>query len=117
MRQLKHKFNAKRCESDGKKFPSQLEKNSYLRLKHHQEKGNILFFLRQIPIDLPGNNRHVVDFLIFTPKNVIFLECKGRDLPMGRLKRTQAEEILNVKIALAFKPSDIDMILIAQDLV
>lgn len=116
MRQLKHKFHAKRCEVDGKKFPSQLEKNCYLRLKSHQEKGTILFFLRQVPIDLPGNTKHIVDFLIFTPKTVIFLECKGRDLPMGKLKRTQAEELLNIKISLAFKPSDIDLILLDKNL-
>jgi hypothetical protein len=35
---------------------------------------------------------------------------------MGKLKRTQAEELLNIKISLAFKPSDIDLILLDKNL-
>lgn len=95
---LKHKFNAKRCESDGIKFPSLLERSCYLRLKQMQEDKEILFFLRQVPFDLPGKSKHVIDYCIFTNDSVLFVEAKGRDLQMGKLKRNQVSEIYNIEI-------------------
>lgn len=97
MRQ-KHKFNAKACEADGIKFPSLLERACYLRLKQIQKEGHILFFLRQVPFDLPGKVKHLIDYCIFTKEHVIFVEAKGRDLPMGKLKRNQVSELYNIEI-------------------
>lgn len=95
---LKHKFNAKRCESDDIKFPSLLERNCYLTLKKMQEDEKILFFLRQIPFDLAGKSKHQIDYCVFTKEEVFFIEAKGRDLPLGKLKRNQVEDIYNIKI-------------------
>ncbi len=107
----RHKFNATRCEDDGIKFPSLLERDCYRILKSLAKADKILFFLRQVPFHLPANKKHIVDYQVFTLHEVFFIESKGRDLAMGRLKREQAEEIYNVTIHLATKPSDIYKIL------
>ena len=97
---IKHKFGAVRCERDGKKFPSKLESACFDILKSMQQKKEILFFLRQIPFDLPGNHIHRIDYCVFTEENVIFIEAKGRDLPQGKMKREQVEDIFGINIFL-----------------
>jgi len=108
MRQLKHKYGAVRCEHDNIKFPSMLERNCYIRLKQLKIQGKILFFLRQIGFDLPGGQRHFVDFQVFTLDGVKFLEAKGRDLEVGRIKRLQTEDIYQIPIKVIRAPSEID---------
>lgn len=95
---LKHKFKAKKCEYDQKKFPSKLEKECYILLDQEKKEGGILFFLRQVGFDLAGSTRHFVDFCVFTKEEVFFVDAKGRDLPMGILKRKQVEDLYNIKI-------------------
>ena len=71
--------------------------------------GELLFFLRQVPIHLPGNVRYVIDFLEFhSPKNgdqgeVVFTEVKGIMTPMAQLKIKQAEELLGIEINIVKK--------------
>ena len=101
---LKHKYSAKPCTYDNRKFRSQLERNCYIILKELEKRGKILFFLREIGVDLPGGARHFIDYQVFTPDQVIFLECKGRDLPMGKLKRLQVMDLLNIDIHVAKSP-------------
>lgn len=94
----KHKFRALRCETDGIKFPSKLERSCYLALKSLQNQLIILFFLRQIQFDLPGGYKHFVDFAVFTPNYVHFIEAKGRDLAVGKMKREQVMQLYSVDI-------------------
>ena len=77
---MRHKFNAKRTEIDEIKFPSKAEAAYYLKLKSHQEKGDLIFFLRQVPFHLPGNIRYVVDFIEFWKDGeIIFSDVKGME--------------------------------------
>jgi len=94
-----HKFHAKKTEVDGIKFPSRLEARVYCQLKLLRKSNLFLFFLRQIPFDLPGPSKHFVDFCVFYKNGVKFIEAKGRDLPVGRLKRKQAEDLYQINIA------------------
>ena len=94
----KHKFRAKPTEHNGIKFPSKLEAACYQSLITMQKNGHILFFIRQVPFDLPGKSRHMIDFCVFTDEHVIFIEAKGRDLPLGRLKRQQVEELYPIRV-------------------
>ena len=101
MKILRHKFGAIRCESDGKKFPSQLEMKYYHQLKRRQLAGEVIFFLRQVPFDLPGGVRYVTDFQVFLADgNIEFVDTKGRDTPLSIAKRKMVEEIypINIKI-------------------
>ena len=77
-KRVKHKFKAIRCESDGKSFPSKLERNYYNQLKLRQQSGEVLFFLCQIPFLLPGKVKYVCDFAVFLADgNVEFVDTKG----------------------------------------
>lgn len=85
-----------------------LERSCYLKLKKLKEESRILFFLRQIPFDLPGGMRHVVDFCVFLKDEVKFLEAKGRDLAIGKLKRLQVEDIYNIPIEIVKNSNEIE---------
>jgi len=95
----RHKFGAVRCERDEKKFPSKLERRYYDQLKIRQASGEVVFFLRQIPFDLPGNVRYLCDFQLFLANGSIeFVDTKGRDTPLSIAKRKMVEDLYPVEI-------------------
>lgn len=95
----RHKFHAKPCESDGIKFASKKERSYFHALKILQEKGEVLFFLRQVPFFLPGNTKYVCDFQVFYSNGeVAFIDVKGVETPMFILKKKQVEDLYPIKI-------------------
>lgn len=72
-----------------------------------QDAGVIKYILRQIPFDLPGSASHRIDFMAVTDKGNIFIEAKGRDLALGKLKRKQVEELYNITIHVVSSVSQI----------
>lgn len=101
---LKHKFGAVRCERDQKKFPSRLERKYYDLLKLQQSRGEVIFFLRQVPFDLPGNVRYICDFQVFFADDTIeFIDTKGRDTAMSIAKRKIVEDLYPVEIKIVTK--------------
>ncbi|NYT19242.1 MAG: DUF1064 domain-containing protein [Methanosarcinales archaeon] len=75
---LRHKYKAKIAETDGIKFHSQKEDRRYSELKLLQKNGAIIFFLRQVPFDLPGNTRYFLDFMVFyTNGDIVCEDVKG----------------------------------------
>jgi len=99
---MRHKFNAKRCEFDGIKFPSKKEGNRYLELKRLRESGEIIFFLRQPQFDIPGGVKYSADFLIFWQDGTATIE----DVK-GFLTKTF---IKNKKIVEGLYPVEIEVI-------
>ncbi|WP_298613449.1 DUF1064 domain-containing protein [uncultured Thiothrix sp.] len=88
----RHKFNAKKVEYDGIKFDSILEGDFYLHLKLQQRAGIVLFFLRQVPIHLPGGTKLVVDFQVFyTDGSCRFFDTKGVETPEFLIKKREIE--------------------------
>lgn len=101
MKYPKHKYNAKKTEIDGIRFDSKKEARYYQELLLRQRAGEIVFFLRQVPFHLPGNVRHVIDFVEFhTDGTVHIVEVKGYDTPQGKMKRKMVEDVYPVKIEL-----------------
>lgn len=95
----KHKFNAVKAESDGITFSSKAERAYYHRLNFLKQNGEVLFFLRQVPMHLPGNTKYVVDFQVFyADGTVAFVDVKGMTTPMFTLKKKQVEEIYPIEI-------------------
>jgi len=95
----RHKFNAKACESDGIKFSSKAERSYYHRLQAMQKTGDVLFFLRQVPFDLPGGIRYFVDFQVFhCDGSIAFVDVKGMSTPIFLLKKKQVENLYPVEI-------------------
>ena len=96
---IKHKYKARPTELDGIKFASKLEARYYKRLKSRQIAGEVIFFLRQVPFHLQGNVRYVVDFVEFLADgSVEFIDVKGMETDMFKLKKKQVEDLYPVNI-------------------
>lgn len=96
---IRHKFGAVKCEKDGIKFPSKLERDYYNRLKLLQKAGEVLFFLRQVPFDLPGGITYRLDFMVFYAHGEVeLIETKGHMTKDAEIKIKQVEDIYNVNI-------------------
>jgi hypothetical protein len=96
-------------EADGIRFPSKKHRAYFLRLKAEQHAGMIRYFIREVPFDIPGVYedsrgrrrvaRHFVDFGVCCMDGSFrWVEVKGRDIAMGRLKRIQTESLYGIKI-------------------
>jgi hypothetical protein len=98
----RHKFNATKTTTDGIKFDSKKEANYYIQLKLRVRQGEIVFFLRQVPFDLPGNVKYRVDFQEFHADGTIkFVDVKGMQTPDFIMKKKQVESLYPVEIELA----------------
>ena len=97
--QPRHKFQAKPSDEDGIRFASKKERTYYRQLKIRVRAGEILFFTRQTGLDLPGKVRHFLDFVEYWSDGTVhFVDVKGYDTPMGKLKRKQVEAIYPITI-------------------
>lgn len=96
---VKHKFRAVRTESDGIKFDSKKEARYYAELKMRQQNGEVVFFLRQVPLHLPGGVRYVVDFQEFHADGTVhFVDVKGVETKLYITKRKLVEATYPIKI-------------------
>lgn len=101
---IKHKFRAKPKTVDDKKFSSQLEARYYDKLKFRQKTGEILFFLRQTGIDLPGGVRYFCDFVEFHADGTVhFVDVKGMETPVYKIKARQIAELYPFEIEVVKK--------------
>jgi len=101
------KYNAVPTEVAGIRFATKKEAEFYELLLAKKKAGEIKYILRQVPFDLPGHYdngkviRHYVDFAVCMPDGTFeFFEVKGRDLPLGKMKRLQVEDLYDIKIHL-----------------
>ncbi len=98
-RLVKHKYHAKPQKVDEKHFDSKKEAQYYGILKLLQRTGEVLFFLRQVPFDLPGGIKYRVDFMEFWSNGDIkFVDCKGYMTRLSKNKIKQVESLYPVKI-------------------
>ena len=112
------KYGAKPEVLDGIRFDSRLEAKRYRELVLLQKAGEIKYFLRQVPFDIPGA-RYFLDFLVVrffvigtaradvNPLNwshLTYEDAKGVDTPVSALKRRQVEKLYGIKIDLVRKP-------------
>jgi hypothetical protein len=69
-----------------------------------QKAGEISFWLEQVPFRLPGDTVYRLDFVVFTVDEaawrVDWVEVKGKDLQLGKIKRKQTEELYGIRITL-----------------
>lgn len=99
-----HKYHAKACKVDNIRFDSKLEAKVYLRLKAMQDKGEVVFFLRQVPFHLPGGTKLVVDFQVFLSNGTVeFWDAKGMVLDTFKIKKREVEAIYPVEIKVVSK--------------
>ena len=96
---LRHKFNALRCEFDGIKFASKKERERYKQLKLLQKSGEIAFFLRQVPFHLAGGVKYVSDYVIFWEDGRVTIEdVQGMRTSMYKAKKKLVESTYPIEI-------------------
>ena len=95
----RHKFKAKPVTDDGHHFPSKLEHAYYHYLKRLNASGDVVFFLRQVPLHLPGGAKYVVDYVVFyKDESVRFIDVKGMETNEFKLKKKLVEAIYPINI-------------------
>lgn len=96
---IKHKYHAKPCETDGIRFDSKKEAKYYSELKLRIRAGEIVFFLRQVPFDLPGGVKYRVDFQEFHADGTVhFIDVKGMQTDDFIMKKKMVESLYPVEI-------------------
>lgn len=87
---------------DGIRFDSKREARYYEQLKLRREAGEVLFWLRQVPVHLPGGTKYVADFLEFlVDGRYRFVDVKGRQTKEFRIKKREVEYHYPIEIELA----------------
>jgi hypothetical protein len=96
---IKHKFHAISCERDGKRFPSKAERAYYDKLCILKKSGDVIFFLRQVPFDLPGENTYRADFMVFYSDGTVrVVDVKGVETEVFKVKKRLLEETYPFKL-------------------
>ena len=99
MKYYRHKFNAKRTVRDGINFDSTKEANYYDELKLRQRAGEVVFFLRQVPFDLPGGVKYRPDFQEFHADGTVhFIDVKGRRTAEYIARKKMVEDLYPIEI-------------------
>lgn len=87
MKRLRHKYNAVRTEVQGRKYASKAEARYAQQLHARKASGEVLGWLEQVPMHLPGGSKYVLDFLVFTASGEVqAIEVKGMETPVWKLK-------------------------------
>lgn len=100
------KYGASATVVDGIRFDSKLEARVYEQLQAAVARGEVTYFLRQVPLHLPGGVRYVVDFQAFRAYGgsnvcqVRYFDAKGVDTPTGKAKRRIAEATHRIHVEL-----------------
>ena len=99
-RAKRSKYGAIPTVVDDIRFDSKLEARLYESLKARKLAGEVSFFLRQVPIHLPGGTKLVVDFLVFFTdgRPPEFLDAKGKETQVFKVKRREVEAAYPIQI-------------------
>lgn len=93
------KYGAERQTVDGINFDSKKEALRYIELKSLRVKGEVAWFLMQVPFRLPGNTTYRADFLVFWSDGSVTIEdVKGMRTQTYKLKKRQVEELYPITI-------------------
>lgn len=99
MMKIYHKFRAKPQICDEKRFDSKKERDYYLKLKGSQKNGDLIFFLRQVPFDLPGKVKYRADFMEFWDNGEVkVVDVKGYMTETAKIKIKQVKDLYNIDI-------------------
>lgn len=88
---------------DGIRFDSKREARYYEQLKLRKHAGEVSYWLRQVPIHLPGGTKYVIDFLVFfsNGSEPQFVDVKGRETKEFKIKRREVHHHYPIRIILA----------------
>lgn len=93
------RIKATPCERDGHRFPSKLERKLYDQLVLERDHGDVAYFLRQVPIHLPGGGMLRVDFEVhYKDGRKRYIDAKGYEKPEWRATVRIVEALYPIKI-------------------
>lgn len=99
MRRVRHKYNAKPTMRGGRRYDSKAEARYAQSLELRQREGEVVFFLEQVPLRLPGGTKYVVDFLIFEASGEVrFVDVKGFETEAFKIKKREVEALYPIEI-------------------
>lgn len=95
----RHKFNAKAVVTDGVRRASKKEARYAAQLEQRKKAGEIVFWLEQVPVRLPGGTKLVVDFLEFHADGTCrFVDTKGVLTDAFKIKKREVEALYPFEI-------------------
>ena len=105
-RRTRPKWGNRETWVDGYRFDSKREAELYTSLCDAQRRGEITYFLRQVPIHLAPASDHKdtattmrIDFLVFYPDGSHrYIDAKGKATPQWKDKAAMAERLLPIRI-------------------
>jgi hypothetical protein len=98
----RNKYGAMATHVNGIRFDSKREARYYEELCLRVAAGEVRYFLRQVPLHLPGGTRLVVDFMeVMATGQIRYVDVKGRETPAFKIKRREIEAIYPIRILLA----------------
>lgn len=98
----KSKFGATKQVVHGITFDSKKEADYYLMLYLSHRAGQIKYFLRQVPFDLPGNTKYRVDFMVVENDDTVrYVDVKGYQTKDFIRAKKQVEALYPITIELA----------------
>lgn len=88
---------------DGIRFDSKREARYYEQLKLRRAAGEVSYWLRQVPVHLPGGTRYVIDFLVFFTDGRApdYVDVKGRETKEFKIKKREVEHHYPFRVVLA----------------
>jgi len=100
----KHKFKAQKTSRGCIRFDSKLEASYYDVLCERVKRGEVVFFMRQTPLHLPGGTRLVVDFQEFHADGTVhFVDVKGLPTETFKVKKREIEARYPIEVECVFR--------------
>jgi hypothetical protein len=98
-----NKYHNNPTTVEGIRFDSKKEASYYEQLKIRKQLGIVSYWLRQVPLHLPGGSKYVVDFVVFYTAGgePEYVDVKGRETQVFRLKKREVEHQYPIRIVLA----------------
>lgn len=100
----KSKYNSTPIVKKEIRFDSIAESCYFDWLASQKEKGEVKYFLMQVPFRLPGNIKYLVDFQIFMKDGTVrYVDVKGMMTDVSRNKIKQVVSLFPVEIEIVTK--------------
>jgi uncharacterized protein DUF1064 len=101
---MRHKFNAKPTLFNDTRYASKLEAKYAQRLNTAKEKGELMFWIEQVPFKLGSQIKYIVDFVEFwADGEIVVTEVKGFETPEWKIKYKLFEETYPITLNIVKK--------------
>lgn len=95
----RHKFNAKPTTVNGRRYDSKAEARYAQALEMRRRAGEVVMYLEQVPIRLPGGTVYRCDFVEFLADGTVrFVDVKGVETDVFKVKKREIEALYPIEI-------------------